>query len=369
METSNHNTIRNRNPVGTRLLVAVISSVFTIWAAADPPPDGGDGKGISVRLELPWETLNFGENIQYRYILENASDRPIPVAFPCAESKFGWPNGGQPYLEGIFSIPGQEPARLSIHRSSWPPTGLDDEGIEAWGELPAGSRIILNQNRMPSSDFGVYAGSELQAIQAHWLIGPKRWISSKPVPVRVVKSSSGRTRAFEAEWSSYGWGKDRRRGTAYTIPVEDSLFLFWEGWRVTEVSPDDRFEHQIDKDGTNLEITITGSKGVRKVYVHLRHALTRDSPWPIGPVSLFYPEPEPIPPAELAALRKAAFPEDFHETGNSRPERKPGSQTSVETAESEKTPRGGFPAWTLAAVLALLVGTVMFIVRRMRAAA
>ena len=338
--------------------------VFPTLAPANPPIDGGDGKGIIVRLELPWKTLKIGENIQYEYILENASGRPIPVAFPSAESKFGWPNGGQPYLEGIYSISVQEPTRLSIHHSSWPPTGLDNEGIAAWGEMPAGSRIIWNQNRMPSSDFGVYAGGELQAIQAHWLIGPNRWVSSKPVPVRLVDSSSGRTKVFEAEWSSYGWGKDRRRGTAYTIPIEGRLFLFWENWRVTEVSPEDRFEHEIDKEGTNLEITITGAKGVRKAYVHLRHAITRDTPWPIGPVSLFYPKPEPIPPAELAALRKTAYPGGFPETGNSRPERRPGVRSSGEASPSEKFSNGGFLTWMLAVVSAFLIGVVTLVIRK-----
>jgi hypothetical protein len=72
------------------------------------------------------------------------------------------------------------------------------------------------------------------------------------------------------------------------------------------VRPEDRFEHEIDKDGTNMEITITGPAGTRKVYHHLRHGITRDTPWPIGPVSLFAPKPEPIPLAELAELRKAA---------------------------------------------------------------
>jgi len=52
-----------------------------------------------------------------------------------------------------------------------------------------------------------------------------------------------------------------------------------------------------------MEVTISGPSGVRKVYVHLRHRCVRDTPWPIGPVSLFAPEPEPIPQAELAALR------------------------------------------------------------------
>ena len=174
MELSNRNTIPMISILGSCLLVAALSWVFASRSSGTPPhPQGGDGKGIVVRLELPWTTLKRGEYVQYEYILENVSNSPVPVAFPSAEYKFGWPIGGQPYLEGIFSSR-QEPARLSIHSSNWPPTGLDNEGIEAWGELAAGSRIIWNQSRLHSMDFGLGIGDSLQAIQAHWLIGPKR---------------------------------------------------------------------------------------------------------------------------------------------------------------------------------------------------
>ena len=81
-------------------------------------------------------------------------------------------------------------------------------------------------------------------------------------------------------------------------------FLFWDKTRVTKVNEQDQYEHRIDEHGTNLEITIKGDGGVRKKYLQLRHGLVGDQPWPIGPVSLFYPKPEPIPPGELVELRK-----------------------------------------------------------------
>ena len=75
---------------------------------------------------------------------------------------------------------------------------------------------------------------------------------------------------------------------------------------MAELGLGDAFEHEIDKDGTNMEVTIRNSTGSRKLYFHLRHGLVGATPWPIGPVSLFYPKPEPIPAGELAALRKTA---------------------------------------------------------------
>lgn len=369
MEMSNHKIIPIYSFLGNLLFVAALSWLLVATSSATTlHSEGGVGKGILVRLKLPWTTLMEGESIQYEYILENLSDRSIPVAFPSAKIKFGWPIGGQPYLEGKYSTPGIEPAKLNIHNSKWPPTGLDNQGIEAWGELPAGSRIIWNQSRLPYMDFGVCATGLLETVQAHWLIGANHWISSDPVPIKAVSvSSSERKMIFEAKWSSYGWGKDSCWGTAYTIPIDGRLFLFWDNIRVTEVSPDDRFEHRIAKDSTNMEIIITGPSGLRKVYFHLRQGLTRDVPWPIGPVSLFYPKPEPIPPAELEALRKAVFP-----TANTPPAGGRQDKKSSPGAPSGASPAGvpvdgkGVWFWTVVSLVIFMVLMVFVLLWKLR---
>ncbi len=217
-------------------------------------------------------------------------------------------------------------------------------------------------------DFGVYATGLLEAVQAHWLIGADHWISSEPVPVKAVSvSSSDRKMVFEAKWSSYGWGKDSCWGTAYTIAIEGRLFLFWDNMRVIEVSPDDLFEHRIDKDSTNMEIIITGPSGPRRVYFHLREGLTRGVPWPIGPVSLFYPKPEPIPPAELDTLRKAVFPTADTPTSGGRPDKKSGPGThSGDSPAGVPNDGNGLWFWTVVSLLILMVSMVFVVLRKLR---
>lgn len=282
-----------------------------------------DVRGIEVRLEMPWTTLMLGERIPYEFILSNATDKPIPVAIPLKKYEFGWPLGGQPYLDPEWKS-GYEKPPLEFRTAKWPPQGLDEgmghPGIEAWGTLEPGYRLVWNQSRLAGDYFGALAYAGLQSLTARWLAGPQTWISSETVPLKIVSvPMSQRREVFSGQWSSYGYGKDSRNGTAFVAPIEDRLFLFWVRSRITEVSPDDQFEHQIDEDGTNLEITIRGKAGTRKVYYHLRHGLTRDTPWPIGPVKLFYPKPEPIPPAELDALRKTSFQSEDSSTADANP--------------------------------------------------
>jgi hypothetical protein len=273
--------------------------------------------------------VRLGEQIQYQYILENLSDKAVPIAIPDDGTgdkvHFGWPAGGQPFLEpkwqmGVPQYPfcPLPAGPLAVQKAQWPPLDGFGEGMRAWLELPAGHRIVWNQDRLPGLYFGVGSGTALGGIQAHWLVGPNRWISSPVVPVKVVDvPMSGWKNVFNAQWSSYGYGKDMCSAAAYVIPLEGSSFLFMGNFRVTEVMPDDRFEHQIDKEGTNMGITIIGPTGRRKVYYHLRHGLTLDTPWPIGPVSLFYPKPEPIPPAELDALRNVSTEPGFSRSASS----------------------------------------------------
>lgn len=294
---------------GKQFLTAlVIMLLYSADIAAAPHPEGGDGSGLIVRLELPWTTLMAGEKIQYHYILENVSDKSVPVAFPYADRGFGWLKGGQPFLE---PIPRLFTPELDVRIAQWPPKTEIGEGIEAWGDLSPGQRIILNQNRLPSSSYGVSCTQYLKAMRAHWLVGPGRWISSELVSLKVLNAPrSTRKDVFEAKWSSYGYDKDLRKGYGYTALIEGKLFLFFNTTRMAEVEPDAEFTHAVDKYGTNLEVTIKNSKASRKLYYHLRHGLVGDTPWPIGPVKLFYPTPEPIPPAEIKVLRKQIQEQD-----------------------------------------------------------
>jgi len=179
-----------------------------------------------------------------------------------------------------------------------------DEPVEAWGELPPGQRITWNQNQIRPDHYGIGTQESLVAIQAHWLVGPKRWISSKPVAVKVVVVPLSEWNViFEDRWATEynGW----QSGTGYTVSIDGRLFLFFGSLmsRIAEVSPYDEFERRFDKDKTNMEITIKNPKGSRKLYYHLRQGLVRDKPWPVGPVSVLCPKPEPIPTEELNALR------------------------------------------------------------------
>ena len=351
------------------MLLQVVAALSCACEAtgAGSHPEGGDGSGVFVRLEFPWATVSTAERIQYQYILENASDKPIPVAIPSVKHGFGLPAGGQPFLEVRTRSSGRKLPELAVQKAQWPPIGRFGNSMEAWGELPPGQRITWNQNRLWADHFGLHAYEPLETVQAHWLVGPNRWISSEWVPVRTLTvPRSEITNVFEARWSSYGFGKDSCQATAYTMPVEDRLFLYFERVRVTEVAPGDEFEHQIDRDGTNMGITIKNAAGSRKVYFHLRHGLTRDTPWPIGPVKLFYPKPEPIPPAELKALRKRMVDLGDASSGTQPVVESPEPETPSRAVESaEAPPRTGSNRWLWLVVgVVVLLGAAMFMVRR-----
>ena len=278
-------------------LIAPLLFPATLYAA-DHPKDGGDGIGLNLRLESSWTTIMVGEDVQYLYILENAADKPIPVAIPVREYGFGWPAGGQAFLEP--EIQTDEPM-FSVYKATWPPCNSSGNPPEAWGELKPGDRITWNHDRLPLQ---LFATSPAGSIRAHWLLDEGRWISSEIVRFRSIDAFQKRKVVFTEEWSSYGYGKDHCKGEAFIVQLDDAWFLLWDKTRVTKVNEQDQYEHRIDERGTNLEITIKGDGGVRKKYFHLRHGLVGDQPWPIGPVSLYYPKPEPIPPGELAELRK-----------------------------------------------------------------
>lgn len=277
-------------------------------AAGSSHPAGSDGKGLSLRLELPWTTLMTGEDIQYNIILENAANQPTSLAFPYKVDGFGWIEGGQIFLEAFPPLVEPE---LDIHKAQWPPKTMLGEEMEAWGELPAGRRVVWNHNRVPRFSFGVISSGKLKSIQAHWLVGPEKWISSELVAVKMVDIPlSQRREVFTTSWSDDGSDKNNRQGCAYVTQIEGQHFLFYNDCRIAKVELGDEFSHQIDEHVTNLEIVITSNETSRKVYFHLRHGLIQDKPWAIGPTKLIHPKPEPIPPKRLAELRKEMGIED-----------------------------------------------------------
>lgn len=327
MDTHNPRTLTAVHQSFWKLLyiTAFLWVLAVVDIDASSHPEGGDGSGLSIKLEVPWNTFKIGEKFVFRYTLNNASDKPVPIAIPVAKIGLGSLTGGQPFLEA-FRTGGRkaENPDYDIHKAVWPPRTNVDEEPQTWTWLQPGQKLTWNQNQIWPGYYGVGCYQSFEGFQAHWLVGPNRWISSEPVPIKIVSVPMTEwTEAFKVNWSSYGYGKDSHAATVYRIPIEGKMYLFFDGpFRVTEVGPDDQFEHQIDKDGTNLEITIKNAKGSRRVYFHLRQGLTRDTPWPIGPVELFDPKPEPIPPAELEALRKVAFPSLT--TADKRPDKKSG---------------------------------------------
>ena len=352
-------------------MVVIILNV-SIAMGAESHPQGGDGRGLFVRLELPWTSLLAGERLNYRFILENASDQSVPIAIPWAKDGFGFETGAQAFLEGKWrnGLPvtrsGDEPI-LKVEEALWPPMNSAGNAVEGWGELPVGLRIIWNQNQIWCDHYGIWANEMLEAVQAHWVVGGNRWISSNPVPVKVLNiARSEWSKVFDAQWSSYGLAKDSCSGTAYTIPIAGRLFLFLNDVRVAEVGQQDRFEHEIDKEGTNMEITIRNTTGSRKLYYHLRHGLTRDKPWTIGPVSLFHPKPESIPAGELAILRRIAEDEARSGgTGGGSTESVSGSFSG--NGSSNDSPDGKSRwAWIGAGVMLIALGTFAFFISMRR---
>ena len=63
---------------------------------------------------LPWTTLAEGEDIAFRFILENASGSLIPIAIPRNEWGLAVPVGGQPFLSGKWTSGDISPIQGSI---------------------------------------------------------------------------------------------------------------------------------------------------------------------------------------------------------------------------------------------------------------
>ena len=327
-------------------------------------PEGGDRTGLMIKLEVPWTTFKIGEKFVYRYTLCNYSDKPVPIAIPVAKLGIRAVTGGQAFLEA-FRENGRKAVNPThdIYKALWPPRNNVDEEPQSWGELQPGQKLTWNQNNIWPDYYGVGCYESFEGFQGHWLVGPKRWISSETVSVKIVSVPfSEFVEVFKLNWSSYGYGKDSQTATVYRIPIEGKMYLFVNGTtRVTEVDSDDSFEYQIDKDGTNLEITITNGRGSRKVYFHLRQGFTRDTPWPIGPVELFDPKPEPIPPAELVALRKEAFPSQ----SNNKEKTDAGTTTKDGNSQASGDAK---PDWFWIVIGLTLVGVtlVLVIYRKLR---
>ncbi len=140
-------------------------------------------------------------------------------------------------------------------------------------------------------------------LQAHWLLDEGKWISSEKIHFKLHDVYDSGKIAFTTKWPSPGQGKDAREDAAYIVRFDETKFLYWNRYKIATVDADDQFEHHVDDHGTNLKITIKGSSETRRKHVHLRHGFVADKPWPVGPVTLFNPRPEPIPQAELVATR------------------------------------------------------------------
>jgi len=291
-----------------RFLLTLLFLHGTICGDAVTPKDI-DKKGLFVRLEVPWTTLMAGESIRFHYILENASDGPTPVAYPTAKRGILWPMGGQPYIEAIPLL--DHNAEISFHKATWPPPGEAGSGIESWGELASGHRIVWNDHQLYLPHFGVYTTEYLKAIKAHWQVGAQRWVSSDLISLKVINiPKSKRTSVFAVRWrTSPLQQENNQHDSAFKVPIDGRLFLFFgEGvpTRLAEVTETDTFESKVDETSTNMEITIFSGARKRQLFYHLRSRLVRDTPWPTGLPIEGYCSPEPIPPMHLKVLRAKA---------------------------------------------------------------
>lgn len=358
MGTRNPKPLKSLKPIFPKFFssVALTSILASGVLVASGHPEGGDGRGLSVKVEVPWATFKIGETFVYRYTLRNASEKPVPIAIPIERLGLGNVTGGQAFLEP-FQAGGRkvDDATFDVTKAEWPPKTEMDGEPEAWMWLQAGHQLTWNQNDLWPDYYGVGCYQSFEGFRAHWLTGPNQWISSDPVEVEIVSvPQSEWTEMFRVQWVSTGYRAGPRETIVYRIPIREHWYLFSNGWtRITEVEPDDQIEHSIDEDATNLEITIKSAASSRKVYFHLAQGYTRDTPWPIGPVSIFDPKPEPIPPAELDALRKQGGlgPADTVVKIS-----KPSPNTSESSEASDKSRRDGAHVrwlWILAVVPAL----------------
>ena len=192
-------------------------------------PAAGSGNDIIVRLELPWSVLLGGESLSYNYIIENHSSTPIPIAIPYRKYGLGTPVGGQAFLEGFYnpepswrSLPGNEDQPwLRVQSAEWPPMGMEGQPMENWTELAPGQRLVWDHDRIQPGYYRLSADDGLVGIQAHWLVGPGKWISSKALPTRVVQvRESEWVEMFSAQWSIFDSALDKRKTKIWKIPIE-----------------------------------------------------------------------------------------------------------------------------------------------------
>lgn len=320
-----------------------------------------ESRGIVVRLELPWRVLLKRENITFFYILENRSNEAIPIAFPDGEP-FGWPNGGQAFLEGVLSPDSSEPGPinsdlrwLKIQEARWPPLNTEEEDVQAWGTLPALHKVVWNSNQLRAREyFRVYSSEDLRAIQGHWLVGSDRWVSSERVAVEVRDVPESQwVKIFEGEWSSYGRGLDRRVTRVNKVPLDGKWFLFSDFMcRICEVGEKDEFAFNIEPEIGQLVVTVKSPTGEKTHYYHMQHGLTREIPWTAGPVSQYFPVPEPIPEKDLALPLPAGAIQDS---------RSPIPTPPAPTISVEKS---HWPWWTVAIGLVAIFALAVSFLRR-----
>ncbi len=339
-----------------------------------------DEKGIAVELVVPWTTIIVGERIQYQFILTNASNKVTPVAVPndsFPEPHYGWPTGGQLFLSPIWETgyPGYDNVplpngRLRVEMAEWPPIDGFGDLMRAWLDLPDGKSITWSQNRISSVSFGIISNRFLVGLQGHWLFGPDKWISSDVVRLQVLDiPMSEWNRVFTTQWND---GSMVRTDHAYTISIDGKKYLFYDRHRLLEVDENDRFDYRIDEDDINLVISIISQDYTKELFYHLRQGIINESPWPDGPIEeVFFPQPEPIPPADLAKKRAemglnpdGGHPDRGANSGNDTHanESKVDSFNVQEQFSPESSSAlGGFWLWVSASSILVLVSAWMLL--------
>lgn len=337
------------------------ASVTPLKETLMAPPES-DGVGIIVRLELPWKVLLWGEAISYNYVLENRSSAPIPVAIPYRKYGLGAPNGGQVFLEGhhhpipppITSPYYSDTRLLRVEEAAWPPLTLENQPVDLWTELPPGHRIVWNHARLNPIDFPIGVGENLRSIQAHWLVGKGKWVSSPPVDVRVENvDRKNWERVFSQNYDDFGIAGANSEISVYRVPLGGKHFLFTEVLRrICEVGVDDKLAFLIDAANDQMEITLAGATGVRKQYLALGQGLVRDRPWKAQGYAALVPQPEPIPEADADPVTDSspALPNLLHSG-----EGEGGADAPVAAS---------WPWWIGGAIALFLVALAIFLIRR-----
>lgn len=231
----------------------------------------------TVTLSVPYQTVLWDEVIQFTVALRNDSQESLRyIADPYeAAGKQVFITAERAYpgiikrLQGK-SVPDSERVRTIEHDSDW---GLVSK--EATGLLKPGQSAEWDGTRFDPHLFRIKLGKP-KSIQAQVLIGPGKWVSSKPVRIEVMdKDYSSSPVVFEGFYlfSFLGSPKSKEAIRIHRVNIEGKEYLFSSGGaRICEVPRGCTPEFASDPETALLTVRFPGSDvpAIRYHYPQMR---------------------------------------------------------------------------------------------------